>query len=369
MMNPDRAESECLQGFGLKDLPSRKEEIRSKKLIVGYDGFIDTTVRPIKRTATDTAPAQMFDDIAEFGSFLTSKAGMSCSVELEVESRHPGGNMPYLLTCAGTLGLDVTGIGMMGDGGHVDELFSGLPGKLYSFAPSADSTCMEFRDGKVLLAPSYTLNDDGWKLVMEATKNQAPAWIRESDLLALVNWSELSFSHRLWENTYEHTLAEAVADKDKYVFFDLCDIARKTDDEIRGVLELIARFSTKRTTILSANENEILLLGRAVTLKTKSLEEIGRELRKQYKMDEILIHTRMESLLITNQGVCRKSSIFVEHPVMSTGAGDHFNAASCLAAVMRLDEEQRLEFANQVTSLYIRTGKTPSLEQAVKNQP
>ena len=152
------------------------------------------------------------------------------------------------------------------------------------------------------------------------------------------------------------------------MFFDLCDIARKTDDEIRGVLELIARFSTKRTTILSANENEILLLGRAVTLKTKSLEEIGRELCKQYKMDEILIHTRMESLLITNQGVCRKSSIFVEHPVISTGAGDHFNAASCLAAVMRLDEEQRLEFANQVTSLYIRTGKTPSLEQAVKNQ-
>lgn len=273
--------------------------------------------------------------------------------------------MPYLTRGAGILGLDVTSIGMMGGNGRVEEPFSNLPCNPYSFAPPGESTCMEFRDGKVLLAPSYTLPSGGWDMILKATAGKAVDWIRDADVLALVNWSELSFSHLLWERTYEHGLKESDCNKHKIAFFDLCDISRKTNQEIDGVLKLIGRYSQKRRTILSLNENEALIIGQALGSAMQQLEKLGKGLRVQYKIDEILIHTRKKSLLLTNRGCYHRETIFVENPKLSTGAGDHFNAASCLGAVMELTEEQRLQFANQYTSLYVTTGKTPTLEQTV----
>lgn len=340
-------------------LLERRAEIARKKLTVGFDGFTDLIVRPLRQAATADTPAQPFDTIRQFGEFLVGKAEKSCSVELKVEARQLGGNLPFLSRGAGGLGLDVSCIGMLGDG-VVEEPFRRMPCTLYPFAPSGQSTCMEFQDGKVMLAADCTLPGDPWQTVLDATDGRAPALFEGADLIALVNWSELSFSHNLWRHALE-TLDST--DKTRFAFFDLCDVSRKTAEQIDAVLRLIGGFAEKRTAVLSLNENEALTVSAAVLNSVGEIEDIANALRGKYGIDEVLIHTLRDSLLLTARGVTRLATDFVEEPKISTGAGDNFNAASCFAAVMGMEDGDRVAFANAFAHFYIQNGYNPSLTE------
>lgn len=371
---------------GFEGLLCRAGKIGQKKIVAGYDGFVDTIVRPVKKTSAGSAPEELFDTIEEFGRFLAGKANKSCSIELKTEARLGGGNMPSLAAGAGKLGFDVTCIGMLGEPGRIEDVFSNLPCRAYSFAPPGVSTCLEFRDGKVFLAPGISVPGDIWDRVDQATHGRASAWIGEADLLALVNWSELSFSQKLWEQTYENAFRDAECDRQKFVLFDLCDISRRRQEEVQSVVRLMGLYSQKRRTLLSMNENEALVMGRCIdkmartgqsghigqtaqtghiTQTAQTVRQTGEMLVECYGIDEVLIHTLRESILISKRGTFTEKALFVEQPIRSTGAGDHFNAAACFGAVMGLEDAARLAFANQYVNLYLTTGNTPTLEDTI----
>lgn len=345
----------------MMSLLHRKDEIAAKRVVVGFDGFADTIARVVRETGGEGRPETFFPTIRSFGEYLTARAERSCSLELKVQCRQLGGNLPYVSRAAGLLGLDVTCIGMLGEG-TPDPLFREMPCRLYPFAAPGESMCLEFQDGKVLLAPQYDLSADPWELVRKATGGKAGELFAESDLLALLNWSELSFSQTLWERVYEESLADRPAQKERWAFFDLCDCTRRSAGELEAVLSLMGRFARKRRAVLSLNENEALVTAEALCLETGNLAGIGEALRKRFGITEVLIHTLRESLLCTPRGVARQATRFIETPRISTGAGDHFNAAACLGALLGLTDEERLTLSNQFASLYVETGATPSLE-------
>lgn len=343
------------------NLLERRAEIASKRMVVGFDGFVDTIARVIRETAAEDRPETCFPTIRSFGEYLVSQAEKSCSLELKLQSRQLGGNLPYVSRAAGLLGLNVTCIGMLGEN-TPDPLFCEMPCKLYSFAPPGESTCLEFQDGKVFLAPQYRLSADPWQLVQNATDGNAARLFAESDLLALLNWSELPFAQSLWEHVYQESLADAPARKDRWAFFDLCDCTRRSPRELEEVLALIGRFAEKRTAVLSLNENEALVTARAIGLAAEDLAAVGETLRERFGITEVLIHTLRESLLYTPRGITRQATRFIASPKISTGAGDHFNAAACLGAVLGLTDEERVALSNRFSSLYVETGTTPSLD-------
>lgn len=335
----------------------------SKRIVVGFDGYVDTITRPVRQSATDEAPAKVFETIKEFGEFLVGCAEKSCSIELKVEAEQLGGNLPFLSRSAGRLGLDVTCIGMLGEDGMIEQTFQDMPCTLYSFAASGKSTAFEFRDGKIFFASEYVLPGEPWQTVLDATDGKAPVLFGSADLIALVNWSELSFSQRLWEKVYEEALAEENGDRTRFAFFDLCDCSRRTAGDIEAVLRLIGRFSEKRTTILSVNENEAHVISeRLLDCGTESAM-IGNALRKEYGIDEVLVHTIRESVLVTERDITRRPTIFVEHPKISAGAGDNFNAAFCFGSVMGMTDEERVAFANRYSSFYVSNGYSPYLDE------
>lgn len=355
-----------MSAFG--SLRERQAEIASKHLVVGFDGFIDSIVRPVRQAATNDSPALTFDTIGEFGEFLVGCAGKSCSVELKAEARQLGGNLPIFSRSAGILGLDVTCIGMLGEDGIIEQPFQEMPCKLHSFAAPGLSTAFEFQDGKVLFASDYTLPREPWQMVLEATGGKAPELFRSSDLIALLNWSELSFAQKLWESVYTEALADGPWDKTRFAFFDLCDCSRKTDDEIECVLQLIGRFATHRTAVLSVNENEAhVIASRVLGCRLNSLV-IANTLRERYAIDEILVHTVHESLLISQRGQTLLPTEYVERPKISTGAGDNFNAAFCCGTLMGMTDEEKIRFANRYTSFYVSNGYSPSLEQILASE-
>lgn len=341
-------------------LRGRAQEIAEKKITVGFDGFVDTIARPIRQAAVGGMPAQPFATIREFGEFLIGKAEKSCSVELSVAARQLGGNLPFLSRAAGGLGLSVSCIGMLGSMGAVEPVFADMPCTLYPFAPPGQSTCLEFQDGKVMLAADCTLPEDAWTLVLRATDGNAPKLIGEADLLALVNWSELSFVDALWTKALDAVAADG-ADKERFAFFDLCDVSRKTNEALEAVLRLIGRFSAFRTSILSLNENEARIMGERLLDAPKELAEIAQAIRMRYGVDEVLVHTIRQSLLLSPRGITVQPTCFVAHPKISTGAGDHFNGASCFAAVLRLEDADRIAFANRFAHLYVSQGRSPNL--------
>lgn len=259
-------------------LRSRKQEIAAKCLTVGFDGCVDTIARPISQAASANRPASVFPTIRSLGEFLIGKAEKSCSIELQIQARQPGGNLPYLSRAAGGLGLSVSCIGMLGAPGETDPLFGDMPCTLYPFAAPMQCTCLEFTDGKVFLAPDYPLNGDVWNRVQAATDNQAPQLFRNAHLLALVNWSELDFAHGLWQAILE-TMQETQTDKGRFAFFDLCDISRRSGDECDAVLRIVGGFTKYRTTILSLNENEALLAGERLLQDASTLEQIAGGIR------------------------------------------------------------------------------------------
>ncbi len=342
-------------------LRGRNAEAGSKRITVGFDGFVDTIVRPLRQSASQGTAAQAFSTIRQFGEFLISKAEKSCSVELAVEARQLGGNLPFLSRAAGGLGADVSCIGMLGEQGMVDPLFASMPCTLYPFAPPGQSTCMEFDDGKVLLASDCTLSDEPWRLVEAATDGKAAELFGQADLLALVNWSELSFAHALWQRVQEEIAAKE-ADKNRFAFFDLCDVSRKSTDELDAVLRLIGRFAAYRTAILSLNENEAQITAERLLSGQSDPVEIAQAVRAAYGIDEVIVHIIRESVLVTPCGVTRQATEFVERPKISTGAGDNFNGAFCFATVMGLTDIDRIAFANAFAHRYITTGRNPTLQ-------
>ena len=342
-------------------LRGRESEIPGKRLTVGFDGFVDVIVRPLRSPVRPGVSAQPFQTIREFGEFLISRAEKSCSIEWTAGGYRPGGNLPLLSRAAGTLGLSVSCIGMLGTNGMIDPLFADMPCKLYPFAPPGQSVCMEFNDGKVLFSSGLTIEENAWRRVMDATAGSAPGMFAEADLLALVNWSELSFSHSLWQHVL-NVLLEAPPDKMRFAFFDLCDVLRKTKEELRSVLQLIGQFSSRRTTILSLNENEASVISERLLGGGEHAAETAYALHRDYDIDKVLVHTIHESVLVSSGGMIRQMTAFVANPCISTGAGDHFNGAFCFASVMGFSDADCVAFANEFAHFYILQGRAPSLE-------
>lgn len=69
------------------------------------------------------------------------------------------------------------------------------------------------------------------------------------------------------------------------------------------------------------------------------------------------------TLTVTPRRITVQDARFVEHPRISTGAGDNFNGASCTALLPGLCNADRVESANVFAHYYVKNGVNPSFAQ------
>jgi sugar/nucleoside kinase (ribokinase family) len=192
--------------------------------------------------------------------------------------------------------------------------------------------------------------------------------VRDADLIALVNWSELGFADRLWKSFYQYCAANIETDKTKFMLFDLCDMGRKTSDEIKNILTLIGGFSPMRQTILSLNYNEALEAGAALEKDgtgklhggearncpgTQDAESLAAIILGACPVNEVVIHSRSGALSLSETGCFHSPAQAVEKPAISTGSGDTFNAAYGLASVLGLGPRKSLDLAQAAARRYV----------------
>ena len=347
--------------------------LQGKQILAGFDGFIDTIVKPVRKFGTD-GKFEYFDTIAGFGTFIGEHSHKSTSIQYDIQRKKAGGNMPNFVLALDALSLPVTAIGMLStETGETDTIFKELGKQRYSYLPAGTAMALEFEDGKIFLSPANVPGVSRNKEIFSRIENVFPDFsdaAASADLIAFLNWSELPFAQDLWEDIFIHALNSAAADKTRFVFFDLCDTSAKSPSEIKAVFRLIDKIGERRGTILSMNKNEALDAAGKISGKSRAagsagaVTESARLLFGSLSVDELIVHQHTGSIALSaKEGMETDECVFNKTPNISTGAGDHFNAAYGFATLAGLPIAEKLLFANSYSGAYIAGGSSPSLEE------
>lgn len=343
-------------------IQERSSKLASSRITIGLDGFVDTVVRVVKNKQNTTS---YFKTITEFGEFTKEKGGMNFSLELEERFSKSGGNAPIMGQALARLGASVTVIGALGYP-ELHPVFSSLKAEMpvTSYANPGLSTAMEFQDGKILLAQMSELNQADWTTIRERVGIESlQRHFNNQSMYALVNWSELDHATSMWRGILEEVVRTASSQK-PIGFFDLADCTRREPSAIQEILEIIRQFGKFWKVVLGVNKNEARVLYNAMTHQTSDdLYHIGAELYQLLEIDCLVIHHSREGLGWNQAGSVIVPAQLVVDPLISTGAGDNFNAGLAAGLLMDLNLEQCLMLGHAVAGAYMQQGESCRLTE------
>ncbi|USN99632.1 MAG: hypothetical protein H6810_02935 [Phycisphaeraceae bacterium] len=349
------------------------------KAVVGFDGFLDTITSAVDRRRSmapdDYEPMRA---IGALGGRISGAAGRSANIELRAREVRGGGNGPLLAGALAALGVEVTLIGALGREGESESIdpaygeVASLCARVVSIAPSARTDALEFDDGKIMFNWSANLDVVDWDLLSEKVP---PETLREmcgaADLLATINWTNVGGLGSIWEGLCEHVLRPLRADAPR-LFVDLSDPAKRGDDEIRAMLEQLRLFPAAVPVALGLNiaEAERLraMLGIGDVLIKRApgaMADAACGLREATALDVVVLHTRGAVAAADRSGGVSLETRIVEHPVLSTGAGDHFNGGYNAGRILGLPLAESLACGCDAASRFVRTGRRPTREELI----
>ncbi|MEO6809840.1 MAG: carbohydrate kinase family protein, partial [Isosphaeraceae bacterium] len=307
--------------------------------------------------------------IAVMAEKLRLAAGKSSNYELVVTQRKLGGNGPIMANALASLGLDVTYIGSVG-APEVHPVFQDFAAKarVIGVVDAGHTDALEFNDGKIMLGKYTCLNDLTWEnLIARVGRPELDAMIDGAALIGMVNWTMIPQMSQIWE----HLLDEVFVKKptsDRLLFIDLADPEKRTADDLVAALRLVGRFQEHVGVILGLNLKEA---GRVVDVlglprrpePLTTIREDAEAIREALGIGCVVIHPRRGAAAAKGDGSAMFDGPFVEHPLISTGAGDHFNAGFCLGQMLGLDLEQSLCAGVAASGYYVRHAQSPTVAE------
>ena len=363
-------EEEKKQLATLEIMRHRAVELPAKAITLGFDGFIDSVVKVIKQKDLKSDPSY-FESTQAFGEYIVEKGQKSFSIELEELTNKLGGNMPIMANALACMGPQVSCIGPLGYP-DIHPVFRHMSPNchLHSFANPGLSKVLEFNSGKIMLAEMTGLNHISWDFIKEIVG--IDTFLRlftKSDLIALLNWSELDNSTAIWQGLLTDVLPKSVSSKKPIGFFDLSDCSKRGGQSIREAMELVKAFSVYWNVVLSLNLNEATLV-HAVLSDTKQreedIEEICEEIFSILNIHTVIIHSAKQSIARNSDGFYSRKSFFIDEPTISSGAGDNFNAGFCIGKLMDLEPGTCLSMGNASSSLYMNSARSPAVAEVVE---
>ena len=352
-------------------LVARSGDLPTLKSMVGLDGFVDEIITVVdKRTGTDEF--EPVETIAQFAVKMAAAANQSSNYELVVKQRKLGGNGPIMANALASIGLDVTYIGNLGYP-NLDPVFEDFArrAKVISIAEPAHTDALEFDDGKLMLGKLEPLGEVNWdNLIARVGKEKLKSLLAQSRLIGMVNWTMLPHMSRIWASL----LDEAIGDEDrrgKKLFVDLADPEKRTHQDIRDAMELLARFQEQVDVILGLNLKEsteiVEVLGLATPADPEAaIEQTAAAIREKVGLACVVVHPRRGAAAATADESARFAGPFVQHPKISTGAGDHFNAGFCVGRVLGLSLVESLCCGVGTSGFYVRSAQSPTAAELAK---
>jgi len=346
-------------------LAAAARSLPATKALVGLDGFVDEIIAVVDKRFSDEAyePVRTISALADK---ISRAAGQSSNYELVVRKRKLGGNGPIMANALASLGLGVSYIGSLGYP-NLDPVFEEFATRAHviSVAESGHTEALEFDDGKLMLGKYATLGDVNWDKVLERVgRDHFIQLVDESSLIGLVNWTMLSGMNGIWVKLAEEILPP-LERKPRTLFIDLADPEKRTPDDIQEAMVLLARLQDQLDVILGLNLKEAVEIAHVVGLPAEkdpeaAMEHLAIAIRRALDLCCVVIHPRRGAAAATRTESARFAGPFVQQPLISTGAGDHFNAGFCLGRILGFDLEESLCTGVATSGYYVRSAISPS---------
>jgi hypothetical protein len=352
----------------LQQLAARRGEIGARSALVGLDGFVDTIVTPVGLRRSAGENFTPITTLTEFGQRIVAAAGKSTNIELYPRQDKLGGNGPIMANALLASGLRVTYVGAVG-APTVHAVFSDMAtrARTFSLGEAAHTIAVECDDGKVMLGQMRCLDNVTYDRICSVMGEAAfHAEIAAADLVALVNWTMIPNMTAIFSALTERVLPKLPAKPDRIFFFDLADPEKRSADDLRGALTAISKFSPFGRVALGLNLKEaqqvVAALGLpAVDEKEASLRAAATAIRAKLGLTIVVIHPTQSAACATADGSAWVPGPFTAKPLITTGAGDHFNAGFTTGLLLGLDPEACLGVGVCTSGHYVRTGESPTL--------
>jgi len=354
----------------LLDLESKKPS--NKKVLIGLDGFVDKIVHVVgkRKSATEF---DRIKTIKEFGERIAKAAGLSTNFEMVVLQEKLGGNGPILSNAFLTYGLGLTYIGALGYP-KIDNVFKHMEesGEVYSLANPGTTDALEFEDGKLMIGKLDSLNDVNWENIKKIIGiPKLRELINDSTLFGLENWTMIPHMSDIWRGIIEEVLPNIDNGKEKrFMLIDLADPEKRNSEDIIEALQLIQKFNEYFNVILGLNLKEAVEIAEVLEIQgyifdnidKNNLKELTEQISKKLNIYCLVIHPTIEATAVIGGNYYHVDGPYTARPILTTGAGDNFNAGFCLGQILNLSPEQSLILGVATSGYYVRNAKSPSFQ-------
>ncbi|MEY2408743.1 MAG: hypothetical protein QOF48_1413 [Verrucomicrobiota bacterium] len=343
------------------------DRVTHLRAFLGLDGFVDEIAHVVDKR--DNAEVfQRLPTISALAQRLAGAAGRSTNIELVNQRTKLGGNGPIMANALARLGVKVTYIGALGYP-NLHPVFTEFARRadVHSIAEAGHTDALEFEDGKLMLTKTTSLNEVTWENIQRRYgRGKFIDQFSTCDLVGFVNWTMIPHMSDLWASLLQefcpidHSLR-------RKIFFDLADPEKRTPPDIVRAVELIAAFEKYFEVILGLNEKEAYEVGDVLGLnignRTRDgLAALVLDIQQRTGVGTLVVHPVTCALATSGGAVALVDGPFVEKPLITTGAGDHFNSGFCLAKLLGFDNATSLLCGVSASGHYVRSGQSPSVE-------
>lgn len=360
-----------------KELQMLSQKLQQMELVrlsatVGFDGFVDEIVEVVDKRKSFDSYTRM-TNITQFAHRIAGAAGLSTNIEFVPKTEKLGGNGPIMSNALIKAGVGVSYVGALGTP-NINPVFFELTDhctQVFSLVEPGHTDAVEFNDGKIMLGKMESLNDVNWStLKCQVGEKQLKELFSGVDLVATVNWTMTPYMNEIWAGLL--SLMEPRLEQDKPFFFvDLADPGKRNPEDIREALTMIRKFNRCYKVILGLNRKEASEIATVCGVKlSKSVEqvdlqEIVRVLGETLGLWCVMVHPTDEAGAFVNGEYVYTDGPFTSQPLLTTGAGDNFNAGFCLGLMLKLSVEESLVLGKATSGFYVRNMYSPSWKELV----
>lgn len=336
------------------------------RAFVGMDGFVDEIIHVVDKR-DNAEQFSRLPTISALATRLAGAAGKSTNVELVNARTKLGGNGPIMANALARLGVRVTYVGALGYP-HLHPVFAEFAqrAEVHSIAEAGHTDALEFEDGKLMLTKTTSLNEVTWENIqLRYGRTKFIDNFSTADLVGFVNWTMIPYMSDLWESLLGEFCPAPPFPRRK-IFFDLADPEKRTAGDISRALEIIQRFERYFEVILGLNEKEAYEIGKVLGLDTSNrsregLTALSVEIQRRVPIDTLVVHPVSFALAVSGGVPSVVDGPFVEKPLITTGAGDHFNSGFCLGKLLGLDNAGAVLTGTTCSGFYVRSARSPDL--------
>lgn len=354
----------------LTTLRAARTQATPKHALVGLDGFVDTIVTPVGQRTGQGVAFTPITTITEFAQRIQGAAGKSTNIEFYPLMDKLGGNGPIMANALLAANHRLTYLGTLGHP-NPHPVFADFASRaeVVSICAPATTTAVEFSDGKLMLGQMKCLDEVTLPRITEALGGPPAllALLASTDVVALVNWTMIPHMSAIFADLLDAVLPSLPPAPDRLFFFDLADPEKRSPADLLAALHLIARFETFGHVTLGLNLKEAQQVVAVLDLppiegNEASLRAGAAAIRQTLNLSTAVVHPRESAAVSTSAGTSWIPGPYCETPLITTGAGDHFNAGFTNGQLLGLDPESALALGVCTSGHYVRTGQSPSLD-------